>query len=479
MQTLVKERDLLRIATAGSVDDGKSTLIGRILFDSKGIFQDQMEQLENVSKLRGEEQINLALLTDGLRAEREQGITIDVAYRYFSTDKRKFIIADTPGHEQYTRNMVTGASTANLAIILIDARNGVLPQSRRHGIIASLLGIPHIVVCINKMDLVNYSQDRYREIVEEYREFSEKLEIHDIEFIPISALRGDNVVLQSNNMQWYKGQPLLYFLENLTINADRNLIDFRFPVQYVVRPNQDFRGFSGQIVSGTISVGEEVIVLPSKCNSKVKQILFYDKQFDKASEGQSVIITLEDEIDISRGDMLVRKYNLPQVEQELEAILCWMNEEESLSFTRKYILQQTTKQTQAYIDKLYYQIDVNTLHRIQANTLSLNEIGRIKLKTAQPLFCDTYTKNKNTGSFILIDDVNYKTVAAGMIRSSSKEASEEDRIENRKICSQCKYWKQLEDKMGICTNPTIGQFVQINGDMICTKDFGCIEFEIK
>lgn len=417
---IVKERDLLRFTTAGSVDDGKSTLIGRLLFDSKQIFQDQLEQLEHTSRLRGEEGVNLALLTDGLRAEREQGITIDVAYRYFSTARRKFIIADTPGHEQYTRNMVTGASTADLAVILIDARNGVLTQSKRHGIIASLLGIPHIVVCVNKMDLVDYEQSRYDEIVAEYQDFAQKLNVHDIEFIPVSALHGDNVVNRSPRMPWFDGAPLLQFLEHVTISADRNLIDFRFPVQYVVRPHQDFRGFSGKIVSGTIKVGEEVVALPSMQRSRVAGINFYTAELEQAEEGQSVIITLEDEIDISRGDMIVRRHNIPEIEREFEATLSWMDERHSLSTTTSYILQHTTQTTQAYVDEVIYRLDVNTLHRAPAETLTLNEIGRIKITTAKQLFFDPYERNRNTGGFILIDPTDFRTVGAGMIRHSSR-----------------------------------------------------------
>lgn len=430
-QTLVKERDLLRMTTAGSVDDGKSTLIGRMLFDTKEIFQDQMDQLETASRLRGEENVNLALLTDGLRAEREQGITIDVAYRYFSTARRKFIIADTPGHEQYTRNMVTGASTADLAVILIDARNGVLPQSRRHGIIASLLGIPHVVVCVNKMDLVEYSRERYEEIVAEYQAFAQKLKIHDIEFIPVSALHGDNVVNRGDRTPWFNGQPLLQFLENVTISADRNLVDFRFPVQYVVRPNQDFRGFSGQIMSGTISRGEEIIVLPGTQSSRVKSIHFYKQELQEAAEGQSVILTLEDEIDISRGDMIVRRRNIPEVENEFEATLCWMDEQNTLSTNTNYILQQTTNQTQAFIDELNYQIDVNTLHRTDTETLRLNEIGRVKVTTARPVFFDPYELNRHTGGFVLIDPNDFRTVAAGMIRHSSRSTIEAGRKKQR------------------------------------------------
>ncbi|MFO7821577.1 MAG: sulfate adenylyltransferase subunit CysN [Lentisphaeria bacterium] len=422
---LVKERDLLRFTTAGSVDDGKSTLIGRMLYDSKQIFQDQIEQLETASKLRGEENVNLALLTDGLRAEREQGITIDVAYRYFSTANRKFIIADTPGHEQYTRNMVTGASTADLAVFLIDARSGVLTQSKRHGIIASLLGIPHMVVCINKMDLVDYSRQRFQEIVEEYKNFAQKLNVHDIQFIPVSALMGDNVVERSDKTPWYEGPPLLQFLENVTISADRNLVDFRFPVQYVVRPHQDFRGFSGNIASGTIRVGEEIISLPSMQHSRVKTVNFDENYLEEASQGDSVILTLEDEIDISRGDMIVRRHNIPQVDNEFEATLCWMDERNDLSTTTRYILQHTTQTTQAFVDEILYQLDVNTLHRTPAESLKLNEIGRIKVTTSRQLFFDPYDRNRWTGGFILIDPNDFRTIAAGMIRHTSQTTIEE------------------------------------------------------
>jgi bifunctional enzyme CysN/CysC len=429
--SVVKERDLLRFTTAGSVDDGKSTLIGRLLYDSKQIFQDQLDQLEHSSRLLGEEGVNLALLTDGLRAEREQGITIDVAYRYFSTARRKFIIADTPGHEQYTRNMVTGASTADLAVILIDARNGVLTQSKRHGIIASLLGIPHIVVCVNKMDLVDFSQERFDEIVAEYQDFAQKLNVHDIEFIPVSALLGDNVVNRSRNMAWFDGAPLLQFLEHVTISADRNLVDFRFPVQYVIRPHQDFRGFSGQIVSGTIRVGEEVVALPSMQRSRVASINFYTAELEQAEEGQSVVIALEDEIDISRGDMIVRRHNIPEVEREFEATICWMDHRHSLSTTTNYILQHTTNSTQAYVDELLYRLDVNTLHRASSETLELNEIGRAKITTAQQLFFDPYDRNRRTGGFVLIDPTDFRTVAAGMIRHSSRSTIDELKREER------------------------------------------------
>ncbi|MEX2442990.1 MAG: sulfate adenylyltransferase subunit CysN [Alkalispirochaeta sp.] len=430
-QKIVKERDLLRFTTAGSVDDGKSTLIGRMLFDSKQIFQDQMEQLEHTSKLRGEENVNLALLTDGLRSEREQGITIDVAYRYFSTPTRKFIIADTPGHEQYTRNMVTGASTADLAIILIDARNGVLTQSKRHGIIASLLAIPHVVVCVNKMDLVEWSQERYNEIVAEYREFAQKLNVHDIKFIPVSALMGDNVVDPSTNMDWYDGGTLLHFLENVTITADRNLVDFRFPVQFVVRPHQDFRGFAGRVVSGTVKVGEEITVLPSRRTSRIKSINLHEADLQEAFEGQSVVLTLTDEIDISRGDMIVRTHNVPEVTSEFDATLAWMDGDHTLDTGKQYILQHTTRTTKAFIDEIVYQLDVNTLHRSDADTLNLNEIGRVKVTTANPLFFDPYDRNRETGGFIIIDPHDFRTVGAGMIRHASAGTIEALRRDER------------------------------------------------
>jgi bifunctional enzyme CysN/CysC len=411
------EREILRFTTAGSVDDGKSTLVGRLLFDSKLIFQDQLDALEQTRRLRGEKEVNLAYLLDGLRAEREQGITIDVAYRYFSTPKRKFIIADTPGHEQYTRNMVTGASTANLAVILVDARNGMVVQSKRHMFIASLLGIPHLLVAVNKMDLLGYSEERYNEIVRDFLEFSQKLNVHDIVFIPISALKGDNVVNHGKNMPWYDGPSVLSHLETVTIASDRNLVDFRFPVQYVSRPHQDFRGFSGKVVSGTIRRGEDICVLPSKKQSKVKELITYDAELDEAFESQSITITLEDEIDVSRGDMLVRPNNLPDISNTIEATLCWMDDSKPLNKSTHYILQHTTKPVKAYVTNLFYRIDVNTLHREQAKILSLNEIGRVEIKTAQSIFFDEYNKNRATGGFILIDPVTHLTVAAGMVRN--------------------------------------------------------------
>ncbi|MCB0095112.1 MAG: sulfate adenylyltransferase subunit CysN [Caldilineaceae bacterium] len=415
--------DMLRFTTAGSVDDGKSTLIGRLLYDSKAIFEDQMEAIEQVSQRRGDAEVDLALLTDGLRAEREQGITIDVAYRYFATPKRKFIIADTPGHIQYTRNMVTGASTAELAIVLIDARKGVLTQSKRHGFLASLLQLPHIIVAVNKMDLVDYSQDVYDKIVEEYTDFASKLSIQNLIFIPISALRGDNVVDKSDNTPWYRGSTLLHYLENVSVGASRNLVDFRFPVQMVLRPHQDFRGFAGQISSGSIAPDEEVVVLPSGRESRIKSIASFDGDLAEAAAGDSVTLTLTDEIDVSRGDMIVRKKNLPTVSNRIECILCWMNEE-PLNPNASYILQHTTHQVRAFISELNYRIDVDTLHREPADTLHLNEIGRAKITTTRPLYFDPYRLNRSTGNFVLIDPNTNVTVAAGMIRRRSRDLEE-------------------------------------------------------
>ena len=422
------QMDLLRFSTAGSVDDGKSTLIGRLLYDSKAIFEDQMEAIEQVSAKRGDAHVDLALLTDGLRAEREQGITIDVAYRYFATPKRKFIIADTPGHIQYTRNMVTGASTAELAIVLIDARKGVLTQSKRHGFIASLLRIPHMVVAVNKMDLVDYSQDVYNQIVEDYRNFAAKLSIQNLIFVPISALMGDNVVNKHdlnevNNTPWYQGPTLLHHLENVSVGASRNLVNFRFPVQLVQRPNQDFRGFAGEVVSGSVSKGEEIVALPSGKTSRVESIVTFDGELEEAAAGDAVTLTLEDEIDISRGEMIVRKGNLPQVANQLECILCWMDED-AMNPSGTYILQHTTRQVRAYISELNYRIDVDTLHREEADTLHLNEIGRVKIKTTQPIFYDSYQLNRETGNFILIDPFTNGTVAAGMIRREAREVDD-------------------------------------------------------
>ena len=445
------DRDLLRFTTAGSVDDGKSTLIGRLLFDSKAIFQDQMEQLEATSRLRGDEQVDLALLTDGLRAEREQGITIDVAYRYFSTPKRKFIIADTPGHVQYTRNMITGASTAQLAIVLIDARNGVLTQSKRHGFIASLLGIPHVLVCVNKMDLVDYSQNVYDKIVSDYTEFSEKLEVHDITFVPISALKGDNVVNKSAAMPWYDGATVMHHLETVTIAADRNLVDFRFPVQYVVRPHQDYRGFAGLVVSGTVRTGEEIVALPSGMRSRIKEIATYDGALKEAFESQSVVIQLEDEIDISRGEMICRRHNIPHVLQKVEAIICWMDDKRSLSLTGHYLLQHTTRVVRAYVSDLLYEIDVNTMHRTQASTLELNQIGRVEIQTAEPIFVDSYRNNRVTGSFVLIDPNTNLTVAAGMIRTDTLDSDD--------------YARPSTDRAGVSSKPASANITYETGSV--------------
>ncbi|MCP4424885.1 MAG: sulfate adenylyltransferase subunit CysN [Chloroflexi bacterium] len=412
--------ELLRFTTAGSVDDGKSTLIGRLLYDSKSIFEDQMTAVIEASEQRGDEEVDLALLTDGLRAEREQKITIDVAYRYFATPKRKFIIADTPGHIQYTRNMVTGASTAELAIILIDARNGVLTQSKRHGFLATLLRIPHLMVAVNKMDLVDYDQAAYDQIVKDYTEFIQKLNVQDVTFIPVSALRGDNVVDKSENTPWYDGPTLLHHLENVNVGASLNNVDFRYPVQYVVRPHQNFRGYAGQIASGRIAKGEEIAVLPSGLSSKVESIVVAGEELGAANVGDSVILTLADEIDISRGDMIVRTNNLPQKSNRVDATICWMSEE-PMKARGAYRVQHTTRLVNGFISELNYKINVDTMHREDADTLVLNEIGRIQLTTTQPLYYDRYQLNRTTGNFILIDPATNNTVAAGMIRGKSRD----------------------------------------------------------
>lgn len=413
------DMELLRFTTAGSVDDGKSTLIGRLLYDSKSIFEDQLEVLEETSQRRGEEGINLALLTDGLRAEREQGITIDVAYRYFATPKRKFIIADTPGHIQYTRNMVTGASTANLAILLVDARHGVVEQTCRHAFIASLLQIPHIVVCVNKMDLVDYKEEAYNKIKEDFKAFSSKLEIPDIHFIPLSALHGDNVVERSTNMDWYEGSTLLHLLENVHIGSDHNHVDCRFPVQYVVRPQSkehpDYRGYAGRIAGGVFKPGDEVMVLPSGFTSKVRSIDTMDGSIDEAFAPMSVCMTLEDDIDISRGDMIVRENNSPKAEQDLDLMVCWMNEKKMIP-RGKYSIKHTSKDARCIIKDVKYKMNINNLHRIEDDKeIGLNDIARISIRTTTPLFFDEYRRNRNTGSVILIDEATNETVAAGMI----------------------------------------------------------------
>ena len=416
--------ELLRFATAGSVDDGKSTLIGRLLYDSKAIFEDQLASVEATSRQMGAEYTNLALLTDGLRAEREQGITIDVAYRYFATPKRKFIIADTPGHIQYTRNMVTGASTADLALVLVDARNGIVEQSRRHAFLASLLRIPHLVVCVNKMDLVDWSEDRFEEIKAEFREFATKLDVADLSFIPVSALLGDNVVDRSLNMGWYEGTSLLHHLEEVHIASDRNLIDARFPVQYVLRPfsNEwhDYRGYAGTVAAGVMKPGDEVIVLPSGFTSTIRSIDTADGPVAEAFAPMSVAVTLDDDIDVSRGDMICRPHNQPHVGQDIDAMVCWMTEHTPLVPRARLALKHTTRSARCLVKDLLYRLDVNTLHRDQdTKELGLNEIGRVQLRTTVPLLCDPYSKNRTTGSFILIDEATGVTVGAGMINSGS------------------------------------------------------------
>jgi adenylyl-sulfate kinase len=410
-----EKKDLLRFSTAGSIDDGKSTLIGRLLHDSKSVYEDQLASLRKVSRdTSSAEKIDLALLTDGLRAEREQGITIDVAYRYFSTPKRKYIIADTPGHEQYTRNMATGASTANLSLILIDAQNGVLPQTRRHAFIASLLGVPHLIVVVNKMDLVGYDRKVFEAIRDDFTAFAAKLQNVDIRFIPVSALRGDNVVTRSRRMPWYAGESLLELLDGIYIGSDRNLLDFRFPVQYVIRPDLRFRGYAGVVASGVVRKGDEVLALPSLKTTRVKSIVTYDGNLDEAFPPMSVCLTLEDEIDLSRGEMLVHRHNLPRTERRFEAMVVWMGDK-PLDPTLPYLVKHTTRLTRARIDQVRYKVNINTLHRLPAKTLALNEIGRVVFTSNLPLFCDPYTKNRATGSFILIDTIANTTVGAGMI----------------------------------------------------------------
>lgn len=411
-----EQKDLLRFLTAGSVDDGKSTLIGRLLFDSKKLYEDQLDALERDSKRMGNagDHIDYALLLDGLKAEREQGITIDVAYRYFSTNNRKFIIADTPGHEQYTRNMITGGSTANLAIILVDARTGVITQTRRHTFLVSLLGIKHVVLAVYKMDLVDFSEERFNEIVGEYKKFIAPLGIPDVTCIPLSALDGDNVVEKSERTPWYNGTSLLDFLETVPIDNDHNLKDFRFPVQYVLRPNLDFRGFCGKVASGIIRKGDEVMALPSGKKSRVKSIVTYDGELDYAFPPQSVTLTLEDEIDVSRGEMLVHPDNLPMMERNFEAMVVWMDEE-PMDVNKSFFIKQTTNMSRTRIDSIKYKVDVNTMEHSAVPFLSLNEIARVVLTTAKELFFDPYQKNKSCGSFILIDPITNNTSAVGMI----------------------------------------------------------------
>ncbi|MFI5932792.1 sulfate adenylyltransferase subunit 1 [Actinoplanes sp. NPDC051494] len=422
--TPARNMDLLRFATAGSVDDGKSTLIGRLLFDTKTIFADQLEAVEAVSAARGDEYTNLALLTDGLRAEREQGITIDVAYRYFATPRRKFIIADTPGHIQYTRNMVTGASTADLALILVDARKGLVEQSRRHAFLTSLLRVPHLVLCVNKMDLVDWDKAVYDKIADEFTSFAAKLDITDLTIIPVSALDGDNIATRSEKTPWYEGPSLLHHLEHVHIASDRNLVDVRFPVQYVIRPQSttvtDYRGYAGQVASGVLKPGDDVLVLPSGLTTKIAAIDTADGPVDEAFPPMSVTVRLDDEIDISRGDMLCRPNNAPAVAQDIEAMICWMDETAPLRVGAKYTIKHTTRTARTVVRGLHYRLDVNTLHRDEAAPdLGLNEIGRVKLRTTIPLLADEYRRNRTTGGFILIDESTNRTVGAGMIIEAS------------------------------------------------------------
>ncbi|NHC43699.1 sulfate adenylyltransferase subunit 1 [Motilibacter aurantiacus] len=415
--------DILRFATAGSVDDGKSTLIGRLLYDSKSIFEDQYEAVERASA--GNDYVNLALLTDGLRAEREQGITIDVAYRYFATPRRKFIIADTPGHIQYTRNMVTGASTADLAIVLVDARKGILEQSRRHSFLVSLLRVPHLVVAVNKMDLVDYSQEVFEQIASEFTGFASKLDFPDVQIIPISALEGDNIVHRSKNMPWYEGPSLLHHLEHVHIASDRNFVDARFPVQYVIRPQSrefpDYRGYAGTVSGGVFKPGDEVMVLPSGFTSRIAGIDGPGGPVAEAFSPMSVTIRLEDEIDISRGDMICRPHNTPSVTQDVDAMVCWMTDE-PLRPRQKLAVKHTTRSARAMVKELQYRLDVNTLHREEGvESLGLNDIGRVRLRTTVPLFADPYGRNRNTGGFILIDEATNRTVGAGMLNTTGQD----------------------------------------------------------
>jgi bifunctional enzyme CysN/CysC len=415
--------DILRFATAGSVDDGKSTLIGRLLFDSKAIFEDQLAAVERTSRDRGEEGTNLALLTDGLRAEREQGITIDVAYRYFATPRRKFIIADTPGHIQYTRNMVTGASTADLAIILVDARNGLTEQSRRHAFLTTLLRVPHLVLAVNKMDLVGYDQSVFEDICAEFSKFATKLEVQDLTFIPISALNGDNVVDRSANMPWYDGPSLLHHLEHLHIASDRNLIDVRFPVQYVIRPHassdpelHDYRGYAGQVAGGVLKPGDEVLHMPSGFSTRIKKIELAGREVEEAFPPMSVTLLLDDDVDISRGDLICRPNNRPAAAQDIEGMVCWMSAERPLAPRSRLIVKHTTRTVKAIVTDLNYRIDVNTLHRDETATqLGLNEIGRVRMRLTQPVFADPYSRNRLTGGMILIDEATNTTVGTVMI----------------------------------------------------------------
>ncbi|MBI4934982.1 MAG: 50S ribosome-binding GTPase [Actinobacteria bacterium] len=412
---------LLKFATVGSVDDGKSTLIGRLLLDSKNIFDDQLSHIEDVSRRRGSEFTDLALLTDGLRAEREQGITIDVAYRYFATPRRSFVIADCPGHVQYTRNMVTGTSTVDLALVLVDARHGVVEQTRRHTVLTSLLGVPHLVICVNKMDLVGHDEAAFQRVIDEFTAFAAKLELRDVTFIPISALAGDNVVDRSDHMPWYQGGSLLHHLETVYTASDHNLIDTRFPVQYVIRPHttehHDYRGYAGTVAGGALRVGDDVVVLPSGLPATVAAIDGFDGPVTEAVEGDAVVVRLAEHVDISRGDMLCRPHNRPTITQDLDAMICWMDDQAPLRVRGMYALRHTTRQVRAMVTDLQYELDITSLHRNRdATSLGLNAIGRVTLRTTAPLFVDDYTRNRTTGSFILVDEATNATVAAGMIR---------------------------------------------------------------
>jgi len=413
------DMDLLRFTTAGSVDDGKSTLIGRLLFDSKAIFEDQMDAIEATSKRKGQDDVDLSLLTDGLKDEREQGITIDVAYRYFATPKRKFIIADTPGHIEYTRNMVTGASTADLAIILVDARHGVIEQTKRHSFIASLLQIKHLVVCVNKMDLVDYGEEAFDKIRNDFNDFASRLDVPDIRFIPISALKGDNVVDKSEKMDWYQGSTLLYTLETVKLGADLNHVDARFPVQYVIRPQidefRDYRGYAGRVAGGVFKPGDEVMVLPTKTKSKIKSIDTFDGSIEEAFTPMSVTITLEDDINISRGDMIVKPLNKPDMVKSVEVMVCWMSDS-PIDLDSEYFIKHTSNQVKGEISDIRYKVDINNLRKIEGDqTVSKNDIVRLNINLFKPLFVDDYKKNRATGSLILVDEFTNETVAAGMV----------------------------------------------------------------
>jgi len=444
-----ERKDMLRFLTAGSVDDGKSTLIGRLMFDSKKLYEDHLSALIKDSKRVGHagDEIDYALLLDGLKAEREQGITIDVAYRYFSTNKRKFIIADTPGHEQYTRNMVTGASTANLAIILTDATKGVITQTKRHTFIVSLLGIKHVVLAVNKMDLVNYDQAIFNNISDDYKRFITQLNVPDVECIPISALKGDNVVDVSDRMKWYHGKSMMEYLETVHVSSDHNFDDLRFPVQYVLRPDRDFRGFSGRIASGVIKSGDEIMVLPSMNRSLVKSIMTCEGKRQIAFPPQSVTITLKDEIDISRGEMIIHPDNVPKVDRHFESMLVWMDETR-MDLSKTFYIKHNTNTSRARIDEVQYKIDVNTLKKYKKDKFVLNDIGRVVITTNKPLFFDPYSRNRNTGSFVLIDPVTHNTCAVGMIldkRASDKLPSRITDIDREKI----RRGKSLKERRGV------------------------------